>query len=243
MSCLYSSPEVASLGLSLSWSFRRSWFGNVVVSQYRRFVMSLRPIRHALHAPNRSAVKFHTDFAVRRGQQRRVPQQPGVRRPVHRFIQPAKTSTGFSRDFSSAISGFRSLCGRKQRSSLKPSRSIGPAFWNLSLGAGSLALRTLAFTRSIYGASNPGPMLWAERSRSRGIFQAISCIPIGLYEGNFRNATARRMPARSSLGGPRRASPIAAINRRTSPLWPSPNSTTNIPPGASRRAASGAIAR
>ena len=52
-------------------------------------------------------------------------------------MSPAKTSTGFSRDFSSAISGFRSLCGQQQRSSLKPSRSIGPAFWNLSLGAGS----------------------------------------------------------------------------------------------------------
>ena len=37
----------------------------------------------------------------------------------------------------------------------------------------ALALRTLASTRSIYGASNPGPMLWAERSRSRGIFQVV----------------------------------------------------------------------
>jgi hypothetical protein len=53
-----------------------------------------------------------------------------------KIIPPAKTSTGFLREFSSAISGFRSLCGRKQRSSLKPSRSIGPAFWNLSLGGG-----------------------------------------------------------------------------------------------------------
>jgi hypothetical protein len=164
--------------------------------------MSARPTGHALGAPNRSAVQIQTDFAVRRGQQRRVPQQSGIRRRLRQFIQPAKTSTGFSREFSSAISGFRSLCGRKQRSSLKPSRSIGPAFWNLSLGAGSLALRTLAFTRSIYEAGNPGPMLWAERSRSRAIFQAIFSIPIGLYEGNFRPATARAVPARSALGGP-----------------------------------------
>jgi hypothetical protein len=34
------------------------------------------------------------------------------------IIQPGKTSPGFSREFPSAISGFRSLCGRKQRSSL-----------------------------------------------------------------------------------------------------------------------------
>jgi len=56
--------------------------------------------------------------AVRRSQQRRVPHQPGVRRRPHQIISPAKTSTGFEREFSSAISGFRSLCGRKRRSCL-----------------------------------------------------------------------------------------------------------------------------
>src|SRR3984957_4475349 len=120
MSCLYSSPESYQL-----WIF-------VVI------VASLDPSR----APNRTAVQSltdfaHTDFAGRRGQRRHAPlPSSGCRRPPQ-IILPAKTSTGFSREFSSAISGFRSLCGRKQRSSLKPSRSIGPAFWNLSLGAGS----------------------------------------------------------------------------------------------------------
>jgi hypothetical protein len=33
-------------------------------------------MRHALNAPNRNAVQFHTDFAVRRGQQRRAPSSP-----------------------------------------------------------------------------------------------------------------------------------------------------------------------
>jgi hypothetical protein len=37
----------------------------------------------------------------------------------------------------------------------------------------ALALRTLASTRSIYGASNPGPMLCSERNRSRRIFQVV----------------------------------------------------------------------
>ena len=37
----------------------------------------------------------------------------------------------------------------------------------------ALALRTLASTRSIYGASNPGPMLWPEGNRSRRIFQVV----------------------------------------------------------------------
>ena len=136
--------------------------------------MSLRPIRHALSAPNRSAAQVHTNVAVCRGQQRRV--SPAAQRTCrwrHQIIQPAKTSKGFLREFSSAISGFRSLCGRKRRSFQKPSRSSGPAFWNLSLGAGSLVLRTLAFTRSIYGASNPGPMLCLERNRSRRIFQVV----------------------------------------------------------------------
>ena len=36
----------------------------------------------------------------------------------------------------------------------------------------ALVSRTLAPTR-YYGGSNPGPMLWAERSRSRGIFQGV----------------------------------------------------------------------
>jgi hypothetical protein len=39
----------------------------------------LRRIRNASRAPNRSAAHFHTDFAVRRGQQTRAPQQSGVR--------------------------------------------------------------------------------------------------------------------------------------------------------------------
>jgi hypothetical protein len=49
---------------------------------------------------------------------RRVPQQPSGQRWLHQINPPAKTSKGFSREFSSAISGFRSLCGPKQRSSL-----------------------------------------------------------------------------------------------------------------------------
>src|SRR6267142_3202851 len=208
MSCLYSSPEVTNLELlaALVISLRLSWS------------WSLGPMRHTSRAPNRSAVRFHTDFAIRRSQQRRVPQQSSGRRWLSQIIPPAKTSTGFSRDLSSAISGFRSLCGRKQRSFQKPSRLIGPAFWNLSLGAGSLVLRTLAFTRSIYGASNPGPMLWAERSRSRGIFQVIFYISIGLYEGNFRPATARAVPARSAFGGRSSVNPATIIKRSTSAL-------------------------
>jgi len=45
--------------------------------------------------PDRRAVRFHTDFAVRRDQQRRVPQQSSAHRWLHQIIPPAKTSTGF----------------------------------------------------------------------------------------------------------------------------------------------------
>ena len=87
------------------------------------------------------------------------------------------TSPGLSREISSAISGFRSLCGRQQRSSLKPSRSIGPAFWNLSIGAGSRFENSGLHPQYPSGAStgpaNPGPTLCAERSRSRRIFQVV----------------------------------------------------------------------
>jgi hypothetical protein len=174
MSCLYSSPEVTSLevtslevtslevtSLELPLSSFVSWFA-----------------RFGAWLPRAESKASLSSTQICRTSQSKdaFPQRPGVAGP-HQIIPPAKTSTGFEREFSSARSGFRSLCGRKRRSSLKPSRSKGPAFWNLSLGR-ALALRTLASTRnipfgSIYGASNPGPMLWMEGSRSRGIFQVV----------------------------------------------------------------------
>ena len=145
-------------------------------------------------------------FAVRRSQQRRVPHQPGVRRQPHQIIPPAKTSTGFSREFSSAISGFRSLCGREQRSFLKPSRSIGPAFWNLSLGAGSRfensGLHPQYPFGSICGASNPGPMLYMERTRSGGIFQVVFSRSNQALSGRFPARDRSRDAGQISLGRP-----------------------------------------
>jgi hypothetical protein len=81
-----------------------------------------------------AAAYVHTDLPYAAVNKDAFPTQSGVHRRPHQVIPPAKTSTGFERDFSGAISGFRSLCGRKQRSLPKPSRSKGPAFWNLSPG-------------------------------------------------------------------------------------------------------------
>ena len=147
MSCLYSSPEVVSLEVTKSYE---SWIAVVIVAPPD-------PAR-VTHTESQRSSSPHRCCRLSRSAKTRSPAVQRTRRWRHHIIQPAKTSQGFSREFSSAISGFRSLCGRNRRSFLKPSRSSGPAFWNLSLGAGSLALRTLAFTRSIYGASNPGPM-------------------------------------------------------------------------------------
>ena len=222
MSCLYSSPEVTSLSkLALD----------------RRCHGSPGPVC----ARRIETTQFHTDLPYVAVNKDAFPTGPACSQP-HQIIPPAKTSTGFEREFSSAISGFRSLCGRKRRSSQSHRALLDLRFGTFHSGR-ALALRTLAFTRSVYGASNPGPTLWRERSRSRGIFQVVFCVPIGLYGGNLPNAAARGIPARSSLGGPWSASPAGAINRQTSSLWPSPNSTTSKPPGASRRAASGAMAR
>jgi hypothetical protein len=116
------------------------------------------------------------------------------------------TSPGLSREVSSAISGFRSLCGRQRRSSLKPSRSIGPAFWNLSIGAGSRSENSGLHPQYPSGAStgpaNPGPTLCAERSRSRRIFQVVFCTLIRLYGGNFSARDRPRDPRQIGFGRP-----------------------------------------
>jgi hypothetical protein len=207
----------------------------------------LRLIRNASRAPNRKRSSLpHRFCRTSRSTKTRSPTVQRTRRP-HQIISLAKASTGFSRDFSSAISGFRSLCGRQRRSSLKPSRSIGPAFWNLSLGAGSRFENSGLHPQYPFGVST-GPAtldrccernVVAPGEYSKGFF----CVPIGLYRGIFRPATARAMPARSALGAPAGVNPSAAIKPWIWPLWPSPASTTSAAPGARRHAACGMSVR
>ena len=148
---------------------------------------------------------------------------------------------GFLRKSSSAISGFRSLCGREQHSSSYCAQfdlrfgtfhSAGSRFENSGLHP---LLPTGPATLDRCCGRNvvvPGEY-------SKGFF----CVPIGLYLGILRKARARGMPARSAFGGLLSFNPTAAISPRTSPFWPWPTSTTRVPPGASSRIASGAIAR
>ena len=155
MSCLYSSP-VKNL--------------EVKASDFRRYRRAAR-FGQASAAPNHGAVQFHRDFTVRRNQQGRVPQQrkpsPTAQALAAGCINHSarQTSTGFLREYSSAISGFRSLCGQEQRSSFSHRAQLDLRFGTFHSGR-ALALRTLASTRNnskslrgIYGASNPGPML------------------------------------------------------------------------------------
>ena len=175
MSCLYLSPEVTSLGL-LSIELGRG-------SRLERYVS---------YASGSSAAQFRTD--CRKSRSTKTP--PTVQRKplLHQFIPPAKSSTGFSRDFSSAISGFRSLCGQKQRSSLKPSRSNGPAFWNLSLGAGSRFENPGLHPQHLRG-QHPWTDVVTERNRSGGIFQVVFRFLIWLLWGQF---SARDRPLDAS---------------------------------------------
>src|SRR6266853_1172149 len=86
----------------------------------------------------------------------------------------------------------------------------------------ALALRTLATTRNPYGVST-GPVtldrccegnVVAPGEYSKRFF----CILFGLYEGAFRPATARRMPAKSALAGLSSINPAAVIKPSTSSL-------------------------
>jgi hypothetical protein len=131
MSCLYSSPEVISLEVT------NRELPTLDCRNHRR------PIRCGASCAHRIAIQFNSIDIARRVQQRRVPQQPGRYRRLHRIIQPAKTSTGFLREFSSAISGFRSLCGRKLRSSFSHRAQLTCVLEPFTGRA--LALRTLAF--------------------------------------------------------------------------------------------------
>ena len=118
MSCLYSSPGVKppnSVGL---------------------FETGERPSTCSLCARCSDAVAIPADFVNRRLQQRRVPHPP-TSPPADLSFSLSKQALLFLRRSSSAISGFRSICGRKRRSSHQPSRSIRPAFRNLSPGAAS----------------------------------------------------------------------------------------------------------
>jgi hypothetical protein len=153
MSCLYSSPDVKnleaksleakSLGFSLGFS----------PPSPRRL------IRQASGARNPGAVQFHRDFTVCRNQQGRVPHSASLCRRPHQSAR--QTSTGFLREHSSAISGFRSLCGQEQRSSFSHRARLDLRFGTFHSGR-ALALRTLATIRNNRKGYLRGQQPWTD---------------------------------------------------------------------------------
>ena len=176
--------------------------------------------------------------------QGRVSPIAGACRRPDCLIQPAKQTRDVSRKSSSAISGFRSLCGHEQRSSFSR-RTQRTSLWNLyPAGLSWSSRRTPASARTILtGPATLNRCCETERSRSARIIQAVFRVPLRLYRGKNRPVMTLSMPARSAFGRPAGAKPALTIKPSTSLLWLCPTSTTRAPPGTSKRVASGMIAR
>ena len=153
---------------------------------------------------NHRAVQFHRDFTATRNQQGRVPQQRKPLPAAASIILLARQAQVSCVSIQAQYQAFVRFAVKSCAASKKPSRSNGPAFWNLSLGAGSRFENSghhpkyLYSLRGIYGASNPGPTLWPERSRSRGIFQAVFLHPNRALWGLF--AAGDRPPDTRQIG-------------------------------------------
>ena len=118
-----------------------------------------------------------------------------------------------SRKSSSAITGFRSLGGREQHS---PGYCAQMDLRFGTFDRRALAARALVFTRQRLR----GQHRCHDRNVvvPRGYSKRFFCVPIGLYRGNLRPATALGIPARSALGGPAGMSPVRVIKASISPL-------------------------
>src|SRR6516164_1690241 len=119
MSCLCSSPELEAFKFTLTGSYRfipvRS---NLATRQAQVF-----------SAPKPDAVPTRADFVDRRVQQET--RSPPADALAGEPFQPVNTSPSFLCRCSSAKSGFRSLCGRKQRSRICYRALINSRFRNL----------------------------------------------------------------------------------------------------------------
>ena len=211
--------------------------------------MHSRAARIGAHHAHRFAMQFNSTqisptVAINKDAFPNSPPDPEGRiKSIHLPTQAQVSRVSFW----TQISGFRSLCGRKQRSSFSHRAQVDLRFGTFQSGR-ALALRTLASTRDIPIRVSTGPATLDRRCQTNVVAPAeyskwFFCILMGLYDGFLRPATARRMPARSARAGPRSVNPAAVIRSWTSPSWPSPTSTTSAPPGASSRAACGTSAR
>jgi hypothetical protein len=208
---------------------------------------SLRPMRRA--SPARSAVQFDCipilPFVANKDA---FPCNPAHAAGRAKIIQPAKTSSGLLRELLSANIRL-SFALRSAAAQLSKAVALNwiPAFWNLSIGAGSRSENSGLHPRYPQGHLRGQQTLDRRCNRKVVAPAAYSkwffCTIIGLYGGNFRPATARGIPARSAFGVFSCVNPAAVIKASMSLLWPCPASTTRTAPGARRQAACGISAR
>jgi hypothetical protein len=187
----------------------------------------------------------YVDFANHRVQQRRVPQQPTFvpAGPNHSARQSRPSSYCVSVSCVSLQAQYQAFV----RFAVESSTALAIALnWTCVLEPftrRALVSRTLAFTRTPTGPATLhrccGRNVVAPGQYSKRFF----CVPIGLYRGILRPATALWMPARSALGASEGVNPAAVIKPWIGPLWPCPASTTRAPPGARTPAACGISAR
>jgi hypothetical protein len=185
--------------------------------------------------PNYDAVRIRANVANHRVQQ--ATRFPTRRRssPADQIIHPAEASRIYRprlllRKSSSAISGFRSRCGREQHSDC--------AQMDLRFGTFQSGGFVLDSTRFHLRGQRPWTDICTWNVVSPGGYSKwFFCVPIGLYRGNLRPPTARRMPARSALGGPGDVKPEAVIKASIWSAWSCPASTTSTAPGARTQAA------
>ena len=189
--------------------------------------------------PNRRHSKADRTKSLRLpkpAQQKHAPAKQPQAPPEHRPCVTALRDC-FLRKSSSAISGFRSLCGREQHSSGYCARldlrfgtfhSAGSRFENSGLHP---ILPVVAATLD----RRCGRKVVAPGEYSKRFF----CVPIGPYRGILRPATALWMPARSALGTLAGVNPAVVMMPSIWPIWPSPASTIRAASGARRPAACG----
>ncbi len=168
-----------------------------------------------------------------------------VHRAPDQIIQPAKTSLTVLRDCCcvSLQAQYQAFVRFAVESSTASAIALN---WTCVLEPftrRALVSRTLAFART------PTGPITLDRCCGRNVVapgqysKRFFCVPIGLYRGILRPATALWMPARSALGAPAGVNPAAVIKPWISGLWPCPASTIRAPPGARTHAACGISAR
>ncbi len=158
MSCLYSSPEVTSVELLAVKLIALKL--QALNCRHRCLVRSgMRLTRDLIAVQFDSTQILSTQILpYRRRQQRRVPHRPADAAGCIKSFRLPKQAQVFTVAFQAQYQAFVRFAVKAAQLSKAIALNRDLRFGTFHSGR-ALALRTLASTRSIYGASNPGPML------------------------------------------------------------------------------------